>query len=154
MVFFTCLLITVILYYLQADGLIYVTIVAVFAELINLFMTQTMTATVKNRTAKKYGKIINDYKTKMVDQAKTIKQLKKVRDNAIQKLYKANQSIKKYEEELGIEDSEAVQMPTKDPGKPKISPPPPEEPDTEGPKTPEERFVDLPAGSNRKELPI
>jgi len=151
MVFFACLLVTVIFYYLQTEGLIYVVIIAVVAELFNLFMTQTMTATTKNKAAKKYGKIINDYKNKVTTQIKTINQLKKIRDDSVHKLYKANQAIKKYEEELGIENSEAIDIPVTKPAAPPTGPDPSGSPENE--KKPEE-FVDLPAGSNRKELPI
>ena len=49
MVFFTSILIIAILYYLQADGLIYATIIALVAELINIFLTHTLTKTVENK---------------------------------------------------------------------------------------------------------
>lgn len=152
MVFLSCLLVTIILYYLQIDGLIYVTIIAVVAELINLFMTQTMTTTAKNKTTQKYGKIIIEYKSKITSQIKTINQLKKIRDESVRKLYKANQTIKKYEEELGIEDSEAIDIPDKLTPEPEKKVPA-DDPPLEKEEKPEE-FTDLPAGSNRKELPI
>ncbi len=162
MVLFACLLVTIILYYLQSDGLIYVTIVAVVAELFNLFMTQTMTATTKNKAAKKYGKIINDYKNKATQQVKTINQLKKIRDDSVHRLYKANQTIKKYEEELGITDSEVVDIPDKKMAQDKAAESKGDasgvsengalnQPELEKKK---EEFIDLPSGSNRKQLPI
>lgn len=159
MVFFACLLVTVILYYLQSDGLIYVTIVAVIAELFNLFMTQTVTATAKNKVSKKYGKIITDYKNKVSGQIKTINQLKKIRDDSVHRLYKANQAIKQYEEQLGIEQSQAIEIPSKVQQIAASEPDPlptdsQEETDKASVKSKKEDFVDLPSGSNRKELPI
>lgn len=150
MVFFTSLLIVVILYYLQGSGLIYVTIIAVIAELINLFMAQTMTATAKNNIVKKYDKIVFDYKKIINRQTKTIKQLKNIRDDSVQKLYKANQAIKHYEEQLGIEDSAAIEIP-----KNKVRKPEPASPQTPPEKEKNSNeFVDLPDGSNKKGLPI
>nr|NJM03781.1 hypothetical protein [Desulfobacula sp.] len=49
MVFLTCIVIVSIFYYLQADGFIYVIIIAVLAELINIFMTQTLTKSIEKR---------------------------------------------------------------------------------------------------------
>ncbi len=150
MVLLTSIIITVILYYLQASGLIYVTIIAVVAELINLFMTQTMTKTVEAKAARTYGKTINTYKVKIAHQSKNITELKKIRDDSVHKLYKANQTIKKYEEELGIEDSETIEIP----GKQDLNPKAPAKKEVEVKDSPNEEFTDLPAGSNRKDLPI
>ncbi|MCF6248982.1 MAG: hypothetical protein L3J69_16735 [Desulfobacula sp.] len=130
--------------------MIYITIIAVVAELINLFMTQTMTKTVEAKAARRYGKIINSHKAKIAQQSKTIIELKKIRDDSVHKLYKANQSIKKYEGKLGIEDSEAIEISGKEALNPKLSL-------KKKPKTqedPKEKFIDLPSGSNRKGLPI
>lgn len=155
MVFFSCLVVTFILYFLQSDGLIYVMIVAVLAEVLNLFVMQTSTATAKNDSQKKYTKIINSHMQKINHQRKTIKQLSKIRDDAIHKLYKANQSIKKYEDQLGIEDSEAIDIPQKRPLKPIASQTKDEEtqiPEEE--KKEKDHHDHLPDGSGRKQLPI
>ncbi len=82
MVLLTSILIIIVLYYLQGGGLIYVTIIAVVAELINLFMSQTMAKTVKVKEARLYNKIINTQKAKIAQQSKTITEFKKIRDDS------------------------------------------------------------------------
>ena len=109
MIFFTSILIICILYYLQADGLIYVTIVAVIAELINILMTQALTKSVEKKTTAKFGKIVVGYKTKIAVQKKTIKELEDIREKSVGKLYKANLKIKEYEEKLELDDTSAIE---------------------------------------------
>ena len=151
MVFFTSIIIVFILYYLQADGLIYVTIVAVTAELINIFMTQTLTKSVEKKAATKFGKIVAGYKTKITAQDKTIKEFEEIQEKSVRKLYHANLKIKEYETKLGVEDSDTSQpddTPAKDTKTPK-------EPETsEEKKEDPKEFIDLPSGSNRKKLSI
>lgn len=99
MVFLTCVIIVLILYYLQADGLIYVTIIAVMAELINIFLSQTMSKAVEKKTTKKFAKIINSYKAKIETQKKTIKELENIQEESIKKLHNANLKIKEFKEQ-------------------------------------------------------
>ncbi|MCD4674792.1 MAG: hypothetical protein K8S18_02210 [Desulfobacula sp.] len=151
MVFFTSIIIVFILYYLQAEGLIYVTIVAVTAELINIFMTQTLTKSVEKKTTTKFGKIVAGYKTKIAAQEKTIKEFEEIQEKSVRKLYHANLKIKEYEKKSEMEDSDTSQaddIPTK-----KVKTPQESETSKEEKKTPEE-FIDLPSGSNRKKLSI
>lgn len=150
MVLVSCIIIIAILYFLQTNGIIYALAIAVGAELINLFLTQTLSKTVETKTNKKFGEIIGDYKRKIAFQQKTIQELKKIRDDSVHKLYRANQTIKKYEEKLGITESEIVEVPRK-PQKKKAEKPAAPEQTKEKPK---EEFVDLPDGSGKKELPI
>jgi ABC-type oligopeptide transport system ATPase subunit len=150
MVFFTSIIIVLILYFLQTDGLIYVTIIAVVAELINIFMAQTLTKSVEKKLNTKFKKIVDRYKAKIVAQKKTIKELENIQEESVRKLYKANMKIKEYEEKLEEKNSE----PEPDDGS---SPPQPHNPLSKETKKPEEKkeeFIDLPSGSNRKELPI
>lgn len=150
MVFFTSVFIVSILYYLQADGLIYVTIIAVLAELINIFMTHTLTKSVEKKAANKFEKIAEAYKTKIAAQKRTIKQLEAIQEESIQKIYKANLKIKEYEEKLKPDESEILK--------------PDEVPEQESPsqkksvlikgKEEPKEFIDLPSGSNRKKLPF
>ena len=97
MVFFTCVIVVVVLYFLQEGGLIFVTIIAVIAELVNLFMTQTLTKSVEKQTSKKFVKIIDGYKVKITSQKKTIKEFQDLQEESIRKLYNANVKIKEYE---------------------------------------------------------
>lgn len=101
MVFFTSLIICLIIYYLRTDGLIYITIIAVAGELINIFMSQTMAKTAEQKTGQKYSKIIDKYKIKLKAQKKKIQELEKIQEDSIQKVYTANKKIKEYEQRLG-----------------------------------------------------
>ncbi len=100
MVFFTCLLVVVILYYLQADALIYVTIIAVVGELLNIFMTQTVTKATEKKTATKFSKIVNTYKASIKAHKKTINELENIQEVSVKKIMAANKKIKAYEEKL------------------------------------------------------
>jgi len=100
MVFLTSILIVCILYFLQADGLIYVTVIAVFAELLNIFMTQTLTKSVEKKLNTKWGRIAENHKKQLASQSSTIKALEKVQETSIRKLSAANQKIKTYEEKI------------------------------------------------------
>lgn len=141
MVFFTSILIVSILYYLQADGLIYVTIIAVVAELANMFMTQTLTKSVEKKLNTQWGKKSGDLKKQLATKDKTIKEFEKVQEDSIQKLYEANKKIKAYEEQLGLADTESGEK----------LPPPSVAPKKEIPKPEEkkyDKYSDLPCGSD------
>ncbi len=149
MVFFTSVLIVAIFYYLQMDGLIYVTIVAVVAELINMFMTKTLAQSVEKKAAATFGKIIDSHKAKIAAQKKTIKDLEDIQEQSINKMYQANLKIREYEEKLGIKPSEGFQP------NESVPPVPPFPIEEESPKKEKmKEFIDLPSGSNRKKLPF
>ncbi len=138
MVFFTSILIVCILYYLQADGLIYVTIIAVVAELMNMFMTQTLTKSVEKKLNTQWGKKAAGYKNQITAKEKTIKEMKEIHEKSAQKIYMANKRIKAYEEKFGGEDSD----PKKDMG-------PSSKKDTSEPKKKRSKeYDDLPCGSD------
>lgn len=148
MVFLTSVLIVAIIYYLQTDGLIYVTIIAVVAELINIFMTKTLTQSVEKKAAADFGKIIEGHKAKIAGQKKIIKDLEDIQERSINKIYKANLKIREYEEKLGIKDTNSFQS---DENHPDIPLPIKEE---SSDKINKKEFIDLPSGSNRKKLPF
>lgn len=100
MVFFTSILIVIILYYLQSDGLIYVTIIALVAELINIFMTHTMTKAVEKRLTVQHRRILDEYKNRLNSKTNAIKEFERLQEDAVKKLYNANMKIKEYEQEL------------------------------------------------------
>jgi hypothetical protein len=102
MVFFASILIVLILYFLQGDGLIYAVIVAIVAELINIFMTQTLTKSVEKKAASKYKKILINYKNKISALQKSIQEFKNAQEESVKVLYNANNKIKEYEEKLNI----------------------------------------------------
>jgi len=149
MVFLTSVLIVAIIYYLQTDGLIYATIIAVVAELINIFMTKTLTQSVEKKAAADFGKIIDGYKIKITGQKKAIKDLEDIQEQSINKIYKANLKIREYEEKLGIKGNESFQSD----GNPPDIPPLPVKEELSG-KVNKKEYIDLPSGSNRKKLPF
>ncbi|MCP4672143.1 MAG: hypothetical protein GY857_12650 [Desulfobacula sp.] len=149
MVFFTCVIVVLVLYFLQADGLIFVTIIAVIAELINLFMTQTLTKSVEKQTSKKFVKIMNGYKAKITAQEKSIKEFQDLQEESIRKLHNANLKIKEYEDN-STDKSKLQPNDIEDKKEKKIAVPETPKKKESNPK----EFIDLPAGSNRKQLPI
>ena len=157
MVFFTAIFIVIILYYLQGDGLVYVTIVALIAELINIFMTHTVTKSVEKRITTQHRRIIEGYKNRLKADKNTITEFERVQEESVTTLYKANMKIKKYEEEIA-EYKAAADMEGTVPIGEGNPPPPPEkippvasqeEPMPQEEPTPKEGYYDLPDGSNR-----
>lgn len=150
MVFFTAILIVCILYFMQAEGIIFVTIIALAAELVNIYLTHTLTKSVEKKMQAKYNRLTGRKEKLLKAARETIKALEEKQDEAAIKLYKANLKIKNYEERLGITKGEDTERET--------APPPPDpgkssDPDLE--PAPQPRgFDDLPDGSNRKLPPI
>ena len=94
------MLIICILYYLQADGLIYSVIIALVAELINIFLTHTITKSVENKMKIKHRRAVEGYIKRIKANKKTINELEGLQEKAAEKIYKANARIKELEEEL------------------------------------------------------
>lgn len=158
MVFFTCIIIILILYYMQSEGLIFVTIIALVGELINIFLTQTVTKSVENKQKRKYSKIIEALKQQVAKKDKSIDELKQVHEESARVLYKANIKIREYEAKLGIQNDGKDIIPEKlravagkEPG---AAAPVTARAKKTLPERPEKfDFNDLPPGSNRKKLP-
>ncbi len=155
MVFFTCIIVVFILYYLQSDGLIFVTIIALVAELINIFLTQTMTKSAENKQKQKYNRIVDVLKKQIKAKDKTIEELKEVQEKSVQVIYKANMKIKEYEQELGVDSEQAdeFQVPDETTALKDSLPKEPEAEPAQEKKDSGNGFFDLPSGSNRKPLP-
>ncbi len=145
MIFFTSLLIVTILYYLQADGLIYVTIIALVAELVNIFLTHTMTKSVEKKLKTIHQLSTEGYLARLKSNRKTIKELEKLQDEAGSKLYKASEKIKKLEEKLEnqIETNPPAETQEVEKTEPAIPPQPEQEPPAPT------GYNDLPDGSKR-----
>ena len=142
MVFFTSILIVIILYYFQADGLVYVTILALVAELINIFMTHTVTKSVEKRLKTQHRRVMSGFAKRLTANRTTILEFEKAQEASVKILYKANMKIKELEEKLApqtpLEEGKERELPTKPPSLPQ-----------EGIEEAQE-FIDLPDGSNRK----
>ncbi len=152
MVFLTSILIVAIYYFLQNNGLVYITIIAVVGELINLFMTQTMTKAVEKKTVVKFSSVVKGYKIKIEAQKKKIEELEKIQEDSVRKVYAANKKVKEYEEKLGIrQDQDALPAENLTSAeKAGAKDDPKKVPADDAQKA----FTDLPSGSNRKELPL
>lgn len=150
MVFFTAMLIVIILYYLQADGLIYATIIALIAELINIFMAHTLTKSVEKKMKAHTRRLVEGYSRRLKANHKTIQELEQIREDSVKNLYNANLKIKEYEAKLEVLGEKPAPSASPPPDKePPQKPSPKKKPDKKAKK-----FDDLPAGSNRKKLPI
>ncbi len=151
MVFFTSIIIVAILYYLQADGLIYVTIIALCAELINIFLTHTLTKSVEDKMKARHRRSIQGYLNRIKANKKTIKELEELQENAAGKIYKANGKVKELEQQLeelsgGAPDSP---LPTKEKPKQKKQKKKAAKPKEAPPEAPADLRNHLPDGSNR-----
>lgn len=110
MVFFTSILIISILHYLQSDGLIYAVIIALVAELINIFLTHAITKSVENKMKARHRRAVEGYIKRLKANKKTIGELEKLQEKAADKIYKANSRIKELEETLEDHQSELEKM--------------------------------------------
>ncbi len=119
MVFFTSIIIVAILYYLQADGLIYVTIIALCAELINIFLTHTLTKSVEEKMKARHRRSIQGYLNRIKANKKTIKELEQLQEDAGSKIYKASEKIKDLEQQLEASSGETPSPPVPKEEKPK-----------------------------------
>lgn len=151
MVFFTSILIITILYFLQADGLIYVTVIALMAELINIFLTHTVAKSVEKNLTARHRKAIEGYIKRIKNNANNIKDLEKIQDDASSKLYKANSKIKELEKQLKAVSGEALAPP---PSPAKQKPPVKQKKKKPPPRKPKAHRDHLPSGSNRKPPPV
>jgi hypothetical protein len=156
MVFFTSIVIIFILYYLQSDGLIYALVLALTAELINIFMTHTMAKALEKKLKMLHNRVLDGYKNRIKKDQKTIKELEKLQEDAGGKLYKANKKIKEYEGELALyKDEEQTSGGKRAKESKKTTPPPKKEDMTATPpqdkKKQQKKYIDdLPDGSNRQ----
>ncbi len=157
MVFFTSTIIVGIIYYLQADGLIYATIIAVIGELVNIFMSQTLSHSIEKKSATKFGKIIHSLKTNIMIQKKTIKELEKIQEDSVLKLMSANKKIKGYEEKLDIGEAETQAIEIEIASTSQIAKKSAKitiDKENKSIEEKPEKILDLPSGSNRKQIPI
>jgi hypothetical protein len=157
MVFFTAMLVIIIIYYLQVDGLIYATIVALVAELLNIFMAHTLTKSVEKKMKLRIRRLVDSYSKRIKAQRKTIGQLEKIQEESVTKLYNANLKIKEYEAKLGIMEAPPTGV-DKTRGAVSAAPDTSDSDAAPGQAAPPEKkqtdFSDLPSGSNRRKLPF
>ena len=78
MVFLTAMLVIIIIYYLQADGLIYATIIALIAELLNIFMAHALTKSVEKKMQSRIRKLVDGYSKRIKANRKTIQNLERI----------------------------------------------------------------------------
>ncbi|HCY86704.1 MAG TPA: hypothetical protein DHV36_16350 [Desulfobacteraceae bacterium] len=159
MVFFTSIIIVAIFYYLQSDGLIYITIIALVAEMINIFLTHTLTKSVEEKMKKRHRRAVQGYLNRIKTNKRTIKDLERVQDDAAGKLYKANETIKTLEAEIakltGTSPPVDGKAPPSEPPKPEKKAAKRKAPqeDKSPPSAPVDMRNHLPDGSKRKRPP-
>ncbi len=144
MVFFTSILIVIILYYFQADGIVYVTIIALVAELINIFMTHTVTKSVEKKLTAQHRRVMSGFAKRLTANRNRIKEFENAQEASVKILYKANMKIKELEEKLGQSQTPLEERKEWDlPAKPSM---PQGKAEIEKPET----FIDLPDGSRTR----
>lgn len=162
MVFLTAMLVIIIIYYLQADGLIYATIVALIAELLNIFMAHTLAKSVEKKMRTRIRKLVDGYSKRIKANRKTIQNLERIQEESVRKLYNANSKIKEYEARLevlekslpGIAAPPQNPPPQKSPAETSARTEPPRDMPLEKTAEKNQVYSDLPSGSNRKKLPL
>lgn len=163
MVFFTSIIIVAIFYFLQSDGLIYITIIALVAEMMNIFLTHTLTKSVEEKMKDRHKRMVQGYLSRIKSNKRTIKELEKIQDEAASKLYKANEKIKSLEREIATlteEEPSAHQIADQNPAAAHTEPTDSQTDDTKGdtevkpPPKPADIRDHLPDGSGRNSPPV
>ncbi len=85
---------------MQTSGLIFITIVALVAEVINISMTQALTKSVEKKITSKYMLVIDKYKAKIDQMKKRNVILEGQRENDTNSLYDAIEKNKTHEIQL------------------------------------------------------
>ncbi|HKL01041.1 MAG TPA: hypothetical protein VJ943_12380 [Desulfotignum sp.] len=162
MVFLTAMLVIIIIYYLQTDGLIYATIVALIAELLNIFMVHALTKSVEKKMRKRIRKLVDGYSKRIKANRKTIQNLENIQAESVKKLYNANMKIQAYEarleamEKASPDTTDSMAAPSGSPAPEKTPSETSQQtaPPTGKPSEKNQVYSDLPSGSNRKKLPF
>ena len=82
---------------MQASGLIFVTVVALVAEFMNITMTHALTKSVEKKVTEKFMKVIDRYKAKILQMKKRNVILEGQRDDDTNALFEAREKNKTYE---------------------------------------------------------
>jgi hypothetical protein len=85
---------------MQASGLIFVTIVALIAEVMNISMTHVLTKSVEKKVTTKYMKIVDKYKAKIDQMKKRNIILEGQREDDTNALYEAREKNKVFEVQI------------------------------------------------------
>jgi peptidoglycan hydrolase CwlO-like protein len=96
MVFFTAIAVAAVIYFMQAEGFIYATIIALVMELLNMTMTHSLTKSVEKKVTKKYMNVIEKYKKKLAQLQKRKLILQGQHDDDTNALYEARIKMKEY----------------------------------------------------------
>ena len=91
MVFLTSIIIVSILYFMQEQGLIFITIVALVAEVMNISMTHVISKSAEKKVTNKFLRIIDKYKAKIDQMKKRTVILEGQRENDTNALYDATE---------------------------------------------------------------
>lgn len=146
MVFLTSIIIVLILHALPKGGLLYVTIAALVGELMNIYMTHHLTSSVKTKGKLQTKRVADGYRSQLDSKKKMIEELEANRDDSVQKIYNANQTIAKLEKQ--IQDLQKSLAAQKEAAALQAQAAEEEKPDR--PPTLHDFFDDLPSGSNRQ----
>jgi len=115
MVFLTSIIIVCIYYFMQERGLIFITVVALSAEVMNISMTRIMSKSVEKKLTAKYTTIVDRHAAKIDQMKKRNIILESQREDDTNALYDAREKNKALEEkvkeyeELTIKLQERVQ---------------------------------------------
>ncbi len=85
---------------MQASGLIFVTIIALIAEFINISMTHIISKSAEKKTTEKFMKIVDQYKAKIDQMKKRNVILEGQREDDTNALYDAREKNKELEDQI------------------------------------------------------
>ncbi len=159
MVFFTSIIIILLLYFLEDKGILFATIIALAGEIMNLLLVHLQTSAVKKTMEESHTKQIQDYKRRVEDLEHVLQDMETLQEKNVEKISKAKKRIEELENETTGLTDQKLSDPEKTAvnGREKITPPTNESPRPQTPAPKEKKhdiYNHLPSGSNRKKLPI
>ncbi len=95
---------------MQASGLIFVTIVALVAEVMNIAMTNVISKSVEKKTTEKFMKIIDKYKAKINQMKKRNVILEGQREDDTNALYEAREKNKTLEDQIKKYEASKIKL--------------------------------------------
>lgn len=154
MVFFTSIIIILLLYFLEDHGIIFATLIALAGEILNLFLIHFQTNAIKKTMEEGHNKQLSNYRERVNDLERVVKDMETLQAKNVGKISQAKKRIETLEKELTESENPT---PSEPPPGSNAEPRLPADADT-SPLPPKTKKHDihnhLPSGSNRKKPPV
>ena len=156
MVFFTAIIIILLLYFLEDHGIIFATLIALAGEVLNLFLIHFQTNAIKKTMEEGHNKQLSDYRERVNNLERVVKDMETLQAKNVGKISQAKKRIEALEKELAESEDPAPSGNEQPPGGNK-EPGLPADAGTSTPPPNTKRHDihnHLPSGSNRKKPPV